>query len=232
MLAAVIALVMLRLEAEGEAGRTPSVLLAELFIDDMDATLRQIGIGDYVVGKHVGKLMGALGGRLTAFRAVRAGEIEFEAAVRRNLFHDSPPSEAALRWVTERLERFDKALDAQRLEDLLAGRITQSVSAPEFSRPVRLDTLGAEPRPLAIEAEATERAALAKRFGLVAIERLSADARLVRKVPRSLPVDVLPRRSSRAVVASGEPVDAVVDEPFELVFRPPPPRSGPTRRSN
>ena len=123
MLAAVIALVMLRLEAEGETGRTPSVLLAELFIDDMDATLRQIGIGDYVVGKHVGKLMGALGGRLTAFRAARAGEGGFEAAVRRNLFHDSPPSEEALSWVAERLERFGKALDARRLEDLLAGRI-------------------------------------------------------------------------------------------------------------
>jgi cytochrome b pre-mRNA-processing protein 3 len=40
MIAAVTALVMLRLEAEGDAGRTPSVLLAEIFIDDMDATLR------------------------------------------------------------------------------------------------------------------------------------------------------------------------------------------------
>ena len=30
--------------------------------------LRQIGIGDYVVGKHVGRMMGALGGRLAAFR--------------------------------------------------------------------------------------------------------------------------------------------------------------------
>ena len=50
----------------------PSVLLTEIFIDDMDGTLRQIGIGDYVVGKHVGRMMGALGGRLTAF-ARRAG---------------------------------------------------------------------------------------------------------------------------------------------------------------
>ena len=123
MLAAVTALVMLRLEDEGESGREPSVLLAELFIDDMDATLRQIGIGDYVVGKHVGKLMGALGGRLTAFRAVRAGEEAFEGAVSRNVFHEAPPSEAALRWVAGRLERFGKALSGQRLEDLLAGRI-------------------------------------------------------------------------------------------------------------
>ena len=71
MIAAILALVLLRLEAEGEAGRGPSVLLTEIFIDDMDGTLRQIGIGDYVVGKHVGRMMGALGGRLAAFRAGR-----------------------------------------------------------------------------------------------------------------------------------------------------------------
>ncbi len=88
MIAAVLALVLIRLEAEGEAGRGPSVLLTEIFIDDMDGTLRQIGIGDYVVGKHVGRMMSALGGRLAAFRA---GPIE--GAVRRNIFHDSPPSE-------------------------------------------------------------------------------------------------------------------------------------------
>ena len=74
MIAAILALVLLRLEAEGEAGRDPSVLLTEIFIDDMDGTLRQIGIGDYVVGKHVGRMMSALGGRLAAFRdARRAG---------------------------------------------------------------------------------------------------------------------------------------------------------------
>jgi cytochrome b pre-mRNA-processing protein 3 len=123
MLAAVTALVMLRLEEEGETGRAPSVLLAELFIDDMDATLRQIGVGDHVVGKHVGKLMGALGGRLTAFREARAGTGDFAAAVSRNIFHDSPPSEEASRWVAERLGRFGEALEALRLEDLLAGRI-------------------------------------------------------------------------------------------------------------
>ena len=72
MIAAVTALVLLRLEAEGEAGRGPSVLLTETFIDDMDATLRQMGVGDHVVGKHVGRMMSALGGRLAAFREARA----------------------------------------------------------------------------------------------------------------------------------------------------------------
>ncbi len=57
------------------------MLLTEIFIDDMDATLRQIGIGDYVVGKHVGRMMSALGGRLAAFRAARGGDGSFADAV-------------------------------------------------------------------------------------------------------------------------------------------------------
>jgi cytochrome b pre-mRNA-processing protein 3 len=84
----------------------------------MDATLRQIGIGDYVVGKHVGRMMSALGGRLAAFRAA-----DFGSATRRNIFHDSPPSDAALALVAGRLERFAAALDGTSLAALAEGRL-------------------------------------------------------------------------------------------------------------
>ena len=123
MVAAIAALVLLRLEAEGDAGREPSALLTELFIEDMDSSLRQIGIGEHVVGKHVGRMMGALGGRLTALRAARAGELSFAAAATRNVFRDSPPSEAAVTWVAERLERLSRNLDAQPAAALLAGEV-------------------------------------------------------------------------------------------------------------
>jgi cytochrome b pre-mRNA-processing protein 3 len=122
MIAAILALVLLRLEAEGEAGRDPSVLLTELFIDDMDGTLRQIGIGDYVVGKHVGRMMSALGGRLAAFRAGRE-QGAFGDAVERNIFHEAPPSAEALAMVAGRLERFAAGLDGTGLDDLLAGKL-------------------------------------------------------------------------------------------------------------
>jgi len=121
MIAAILALVLLRLEAEGAAGRDPSVLLTELFIDDMDGTLRQIGIGDYVVGKHVGRMMSALGGRLAAFRAGRAQG--FGDAVERNIFHEAPPSEAAVSIVAGGLERFAAGLDGTGLPDLLGGTL-------------------------------------------------------------------------------------------------------------
>jgi cytochrome b pre-mRNA-processing protein 3 len=125
MVATMVALALLRLEAEGEGGRTESVQLTEIFIDDMDGTLRQIGIGDFVVGKHVGKLVGALGGRLGALREALAGETALEPAVRRNLFRDGPVEEAQLAWAAERLRRFHAALAGTGMEPLLAGRLPQ-----------------------------------------------------------------------------------------------------------
>ncbi len=123
MVAALTALTLLRLEAEGDSGRAPAALLAELFVEDMDASLRQIGIGDYVVGKHIGRLMGALGGRLGALRAAREAGGDLDPFVRRNVFHEAPPSDESVDWVSARLEGIACALEAQPLSDLLAGKV-------------------------------------------------------------------------------------------------------------
>lgn len=126
MVAAMLSLVLLRLEADGDRARTESVALTEIFIDDMDGTLRQIGIGDFVVGKHVGKLVGALGGRLRAFRAALGGEAPLGAAVRRNLFRDDPADEAHVDFVAARLQGFHDRLAATALEPLLAGGLADA----------------------------------------------------------------------------------------------------------
>jgi cytochrome b pre-mRNA-processing protein 3 len=120
MIAALVALVLLRLETEGEAGRRPSVLLTEIFVADMDSSLREIGIGDYVVGKHIGRMMGALGGRLGAFRDA---EGEFGPPVSRNIFHEAPPSEEAVAAVAERLQEIAAGLARLSMDDILEGRI-------------------------------------------------------------------------------------------------------------
>lgn len=122
MISSLLSLVLLRLEQEGEAARDSSVLLTEIFIDDMDATLRQIGIGDYVVGKHVGRMMSAVGGRLGAFRTARAAG-SLRESVARNIFHEAPPSDEALAFVSGGLERFAAALDAQPTAELLDGKL-------------------------------------------------------------------------------------------------------------
>jgi cytochrome b pre-mRNA-processing protein 3 len=119
MVAAVAALVLLRLESETAPARRESVLLTEAFIADMDSSLREIGIGDFVLGKHVGRLVGALGGRLGAFREAEA----LDEPVRRNVFAGEEVEAAKLRFVAARLEGLRARLGAAPLDALLAGAI-------------------------------------------------------------------------------------------------------------
>ena len=82
----VLSLVLLRMEAS-EAVRGETARLTELFVADMDGQLRQSGVGDVVMGKHMGRLMSALGGRIDAFRAALAqgDDAALTAAVERNV---------------------------------------------------------------------------------------------------------------------------------------------------
>lgn len=121
MIAAIMATVLVRLEDAPEA-KQPSVHVAELFIDDMDGQLRQIGIGDVTVGKHVGKMMGALGGRLTAYRDAAGEPAALRAALVRNLWRGSDPGVAA-DAVAARLAAFTQAVRAAAVADILAGTL-------------------------------------------------------------------------------------------------------------
>jgi uncharacterized metal-binding protein YceD (DUF177 family) len=91
---------------------------------------------------------------------------------------------------------------------------------PEFSRAVRIDTLGAGGRSMTVEADAGERAALAERFGLVSLERLSADALLRCEGDVIFAEGRLKAVAEQACVATGAPVPATIDEPFSLRFVP------------
>ncbi|SFS05343.1 DUF177 domain-containing protein [Sphingomonas jatrophae] len=91
---------------------------------------------------------------------------------------------------------------------------------PEFSRPVRLDTLGDAPRTIAIEANEAERTALAARFGLIALEALTAEAAVSRMGETVRATGRVQARLVQACIASGEPLPAEIDEPFDLRFVP------------
>ena len=119
MITAVLAVILLRLERDGLADET--ALLTELFVADMDALLRETGVGDVVVGKHMGKLMSALGGRIGALReALASGEAALEAALGRNVTMAEGQSTAAL---ARRLRAFADKLAVLGEDEVLAGRI-------------------------------------------------------------------------------------------------------------
>jgi len=122
MVAGLLSLALIRLEAEGQPGAAPSALLAEIFVDDMDGQLRQDGIGDIIVGKHIGRMMAALGGRIGAYRAAFAGDGILEEALVRNLYRGAPPPPAALAFAAARMRATRAALDAESLDALIAGR--------------------------------------------------------------------------------------------------------------
>ena len=129
MICAMLCLVLLRLESDA-VREGHDVLLTELFVADMDGQLRESGVGDVVVGKKIGNMMGALGGRLgvlrEAFAAIDTGTEPVAAlspALVRNLYDNAAPADAALRFTAQRLNDNRQFLAKQSLDALLAGQI-------------------------------------------------------------------------------------------------------------
>lgn len=123
MLATLLALVDLRLESGGEQARLASVSLAECFIADMDAELRQMGTGDPVMSKKVGSLVGALGGRIGAWRRAVAGEESWPAVIGRSVYREGQASEGARDHVERQLRLFWAALEGRTDEALVGGTL-------------------------------------------------------------------------------------------------------------
>ena len=96
------------------------------------------------------------------------------------------------------------------------------MTTPEFSRTVRIDTLGSAPRNIEVEAGDAERAALAARFDLISIERLHAQVALVRNGDSVTATGALSAAVTQSCVGTGEPVPAALDERFTIIFRPTP----------
>lgn len=110
MIALVQAAMLLRLERDGTLIE-PAARLTECFVADMEGQLREQGIGDPALGKRMGKLIGALGGRTGALRAAlaEAGDAALIEAVTRNLTFgaDARPDLVAadLRLLVARLDQ-------------------------------------------------------------------------------------------------------------------------------
>jgi len=92
------------------------------------------------------------------------------------------------------------------------------VSAPEFSRPERLDTIGEAPRTVTITADADERRRLAGRFGLIAIERLDATFAIRRDAAGVIADGRVSASVTQACTVTGDSLPAAVDEKVTLRF--------------
>lgn len=98
------------------------------------------------------------------------------------------------------------------------------MSTPEFSRPIDRRQITA--RPVRIEANEAERAALARRFAIVSIGRLEAELELIVdgdavEARGRLGADIV-----QSCAVSGEDLAVTIDEPLALRFVPEQPVEG------
>jgi uncharacterized metal-binding protein YceD (DUF177 family) len=89
---------------------------------------------------------------------------------------------------------------------------------PEFSRPLRAHEIGGNPRRQAIEANEAERAALAARFDLLALDRLVADITLRRDAAGIRITGQIDAAGAQPCVATAEPVPFLITEPVALLL--------------
>lgn len=94
LLSAHLSVLLYRLKVEGAAGKQLSQAVVDLFFADMDAALRELGVGDMSIAKRVRAMSEAFYGRLAAYDAGIAAAAEpgtLEAALRRNLYDGNAP---------------------------------------------------------------------------------------------------------------------------------------------
>jgi uncharacterized metal-binding protein YceD (DUF177 family) len=93
------------------------------------------------------------------------------------------------------------------------------MTQPEFSRTMRIDTIGTAPRAVHIKAGAEERAALARRFNIIALERLEAEVEIHRANQDIVSTGRLSADVVQSCVATAAPLPASITEAFTITFR-------------
>lgn len=89
---------------------------------------------------------------------------------------------------------------------------------PEFSRPFRAHEVGGTVRQQAIEADPAERAALATRFALLGLDRLTATLELRRDAAGIRVTGQIHAAGQQPCVATAEPVPFLITEPVQLLL--------------
>ena len=122
VLATVTAMVLVRLEADGDEGNALSVALTERFIEAMESEHRELGLGDPTLGKTVRKLVGSLARRTELWRSAEAGDTDWGAATRDNLYKAAVGADA-LRHAEEALRRLSDHLKQAPLDAIRHGKL-------------------------------------------------------------------------------------------------------------
>lgn len=128
-----LALVVDRLESHEESKQVALLIryLQEVLFDNMDMSLREMGVGDMSVGKKIKIMAEAYNGRLAAYAgATRSDDMaeSFKPVLIKNIYRQQMPEQAILDHFTSYVVRQVKCLEKQTDEDfILTGLIFKEV---------------------------------------------------------------------------------------------------------
>jgi cytochrome b pre-mRNA-processing protein 3 len=124
-------LVLNRLKREAGTTADFAQTLFDTMFADLDSALREMGAGDLGVGPRIKAMARGFYGRIAAYEEGLGDETKLAAALRRNLFGTTAPSEAQLAAAALYTRRQAQALAAAPMATLLAGTVAfTSASAP------------------------------------------------------------------------------------------------------
>lgn len=122
MIALHVFLLLHRLKRDGRAQGPVGQALFDLMFADMDAGLREMGVGDLSVGRKVRAMAEGFYGRVAAYEAGLAGTGDaLEQALRRNLYGTAQPTAAQVAAMAAYVRRQAAALSSQAVESLALG---------------------------------------------------------------------------------------------------------------
>ncbi len=104
--------------------------LVDTFFDDMDRSLREMGVSDVSVGKKVRKMAESFYGRVAAYeKALQEGPAAIEAALSRNIYPDGAPDGVVARLATY-VATARQSLAAQDESQIIVGNVTFPEPSP------------------------------------------------------------------------------------------------------
>lgn len=117
-------LVLRRLRGGGAAADRTGKALLELLFKDMDQSLREMGVGDMGIGRHIKRMAKALFGRAQAYEAGLGGDLALlKAALIENLYRSATPRPDDADRMAEYMRRAAAHAEPQAVAAILAGQI-------------------------------------------------------------------------------------------------------------
>ena len=197
-----LVLVLARLERDGNAGRGLGQELFDVFCRDLDGNLREMGVGDLAVPKHMRRFGEAFYGRQAAYLAAFAapGDGELEKALARNIFRGADGARGAARlarYARAALRQFESqdegallrgeivfpnpealSMAERKSEDRKSkpnDRKSREFGPPPWHVPVAVEDIAETGQHFDLVADAGVRAAVAKLAGLRDLPRFEAN---------------------------------------------------------